>query len=308
MGVDRLWYGDKTQLNADAEAIAKAAEEYLLSEARGLGVPEPEVEEAVRSISDDASPWLQSLAGRDVGPVRASAITWRHIAAQNCHQFERARYEDRPVGDDGRTTKSVKVSDEDDVNAWIRKQSDAVVMGLIRENALWLRNAAVADRICQWRLDMSPYLRELAGLKAGKGRGRPEAGPRFPSGMLHEAFLTIEREHQHQRNLWCAVREGAGSAPLLELGAEWWRQLHGWDRVTVAAWERKAGSALFQLTPEQAVKHLASHLVIVRDANDDRTRWVTIDDNGWPRAAAVALCAARCRVSKGWLLKRIREK
>jgi len=298
-------------LTAEAAAISAAAEAYLRSERRGFNMPEPEVEAAVRAIPDDAPVWLQTLAGRGITNIRASAIAWRHIAAGNCHSFEREKYEDRPV--DENTTKTIKVEDEDAINTWIRTQPDAVVMALIRENALWLRNAAVADRICRWRLQTldgdtvaQAFLRQLAGHQSRKGH--PQAGPRFPSLQLRQAIEAVEADRGTERELWLKVREESDAkATLLGIGETWWWRKHGWDAARVAWWKDNGRRSL-KLTGDQAVMHLGRHLVIVRDTNDDR--WVVIDDEGWPRAVAVALLAARWKVSKGWVLKKlaVREK
>ena len=62
MLVDRLWYLNKARLRPEAAAVAEAVERYLLSERKGLNVPEPEVEEAVAGIADDATPTCSDSA------------------------------------------------------------------------------------------------------------------------------------------------------------------------------------------------------------------------------------------------------
>jgi hypothetical protein len=169
----------------------------------------------------------------------------------------------------------------------------------------------VADRVCQWRLALvngdgaGAYLAQLAGATARAGR--PAAGPRFPAASIRGALEAVEAERRAEAETWRTVRGAlGGKATLLDVGAAWWRRVHGWDSDVMTAWERERGWSLPELTKDQLVMHLGGHLVVVRDVNDDRSRWVTIDDDGWPRGAAVALLAARWKVSKGWVVKAAR--
>jgi hypothetical protein len=308
MLVDTLWYLDKTRLRPEAEAVAEAVESYLLSERKGLNVPEREVEEAVAGIADDADPELLLLRYGLTGPLRASSFTWRLISANNCHRFDRRREKDIRLGK-GRT-KTVTGKEEHPVSRWIRTLADDVVMALIREHPLWLRNAAVADRICKWRIDLlgddlvaRESARQLLEYLAGGGhgrRGRPSIGPRFPARDLWTSVKAVEAHRRAERQTWLRVREGArANATLLRLGEAFWQRVHGWDPDSIKALGRNA----FTLTNEQVVMHLGHLLVIVRDPKNTPGRWVAIDDEGWPRASTIALLAARWKVEKGWILK-----
>ena len=307
MPFDALWYLDKTKLRPEAEAVARAVDDYLLSEKKGLNVPEPEVEEAIAEIVDDADPELLRLRDGLTGSVRASRFTWRQISAQNCHRYERRKTKDIKLGPN--RTKTVTAKEEHPINRWIRALPDDVAMALIREHPQWLRNAAVADRICKWRIDIlgddstakeaaKRFLEQLAGGGHGR-RGRPTIGPKYPARDLWNAVKTVEANRLTDRKVWLRVREEAGARlGLLALGKVFWWRVNGWDANSI----RASGRDL-DLTDDQAVMHLGRLLVIVRDTKNDRGRWVTIDDEGWPRASAIALLSARWKVEKGWILK-----
>lgn len=324
-----LWYRDKATLAPDAARLEKAVEEYLRSERNGLNVPEPDVEDAVRAIPAEAPFELRMLAGTDPDDgVRAAPITCRHMAAWNCERFDRKRTESRPLSPEeaqergldpsGDSWADFTVAEEHPVTSWIRTLSDSVVIALIRENPYWLRNAAIADRIFRWRRDLldgsnlaahqvaKACLDQLAGHSVR--RGRPSVGPQFSAEALREAFETVEARMRQDREAWLAVREEhSDKASLLTIGAAFLRRCPGWDSPEAEQWQSQAGyRVLGNLTPDQTVQHLARHLLIVHDTNDDKGRWVVIDDDGWPRAAAVALLAARWKTSKGWVLKTTR--
>jgi hypothetical protein len=273
-----------------------------------VNVLEPEVEEAVACIADDADPELLRLRDGLAGSLNASSFTWRQIAAMNCHRFDRKREKNVPLGA-GRT-KTVTAKEEHPVNRWIRTLSGDVVLAMVRESPLWLRNGAVADRICRWCIDLvghdptaskaaRQFLERLAGGGHGR-RGRPTIGPRFPARDLWGAVEAVEAQRRAERDTWLLVRrEASAKTTLLSLGEVFWRRVHGWDSATIKGLERH----LPNLTKDQVVMHLAQHLVIVRDTKNDPSRWVVIDDKGWPRASAIALLAARWDVEKGWILK-----
>jgi hypothetical protein len=310
--VDRLWYRSRAELNAEASAVARAVDDYLLEESNGLNVPDPKVGKAVAAIADTADAEVLRLRDGLKGLLRASPFTWRLISAQNCHLYERRRTKDLKLGPN--RTKTVTAKEEHPVNRWLRTLSDDVVMAFIREHPQWLRNAAVADRICQWRIDLlsnDPTKREsarqllehLAGRSDGR-RGRPSTGPRFPARDLGGAVEEVEAQQRIKRETWLRVREEMGAKiSLLKLGEVFWQRVHGWDLDSSKEW----GLAL---TRDQAVMHLGRHLVIITQRSGDEIRWVAIDDDGWPRASAVAWLAARWKVSKGWVLKKLahREK
>ena len=98
--------------------------------------------------------------------------------------------------------------------------------------------------------------------------------------------------------MWLRVRGTSNAKTLLRLGEVFWQRVHGWDTDTIKALGRNLA-----LTPDQVVMHLGQLLVIVRDSKNDKSRWVTIDDEGWPRASTVAYLAARWKVERGWILK-----
>lgn len=305
---DPLWYLDQAKLRPEAEALVGAVDDYLLSERKGLNVPDPEVEEAVAAIADDADPELLRLRDGLTGSLRASAFTWRQISAQNCHRYDRRRTKDVKLGPN--RTKTVTAKEEHPVNAWIRALSDAVVMALIREHPQWLRNAGVADRICKWRIDLladdpkiSEPARGLLEQLAGRGfgrRGRPNRGPRFPRRDLWNAVVVTEARQRVHHETWLRVRaEADDNTGLLRLGSVFWWRAHGWTEETLKPFGRDFGT----LTDDQIMMHLGQHLVIVRDTKNDRSRWVVIDDEGWPRASAIALLASRWKVERGWILK-----
>jgi hypothetical protein len=269
---DRLWYRRRGVMHPWAAHVACAGEDYLRSERTSLNVPAPEVEEQVQALATGAAPALQWLR----------TIEWRHVCAINCDRFD----------------------SEHPITNWIRTLSDSAVMALIRENSYWLRNAALADRICRRRLDLltgddtaRAFLGQL--LSPGSrpsGRHRPTSGPQFAPSMLCAALEMAQAQARADQVLWGGVREAATDhATWREVGAAFLRRVDGGDAPYV-----------LRLTSRQVISHLGRHLVIVRPANEDRTRWVCIDDPGWPRASAVALLAARWKVSKGWMLKKLR--
>jgi hypothetical protein len=229
------------------------------------------VEQQVEQIPPEAPPalhWLRIIIGR-------------HVCAFNCHQFDQGH----------------------PVTRWIGMLSDPVVMALIRENAYWLRNGAVTDRICRRRLELltgdataRAFLGQLLSASPQPSkRHRPTSGPRFASSILREALETAEAQAREDQALWRRVREaGPDSVTLGEVGEAFLRRQYGRDAPDAP-----------RSTPAQVTKHLGRHRVLVRPVNDDRTRWVCIDDPGWPRASVVALVAARWRVSKGWMLKKV---
>jgi hypothetical protein len=194
---------------------------------------------------------------------------------------------------------------------WIREQSDTFVVALIREHPMWLRNPAVADRVSLWRYKMvseddeaaSRWLKHIASRYVLTGsRGRPTRGPRHPVEVLRITMDAVLKQRRRERDVWLTARQGIDSSSLLEVGQAFWRQLNGWTREHVSRSGRRW--AIPSLEREPLIQHLSRNLVIVRDTSDDETRWVVIDDDGWPRAAAVSLLAARWKVSKGWVLKK----
>jgi hypothetical protein len=316
MAHDRLWY-DRRELTPTARAVLAATDAYLQEQRRGLNLPDPAVEAAVAAIPEDAPPEVLRLAGIG-GGIRAAGITWRHIEAQNAHRnHHRERQEDRRLSPEearahgldpnGEHSMTVMVADADPVTAWLQGQSDAVVLGLISENPLWLRSPAIADRVCRWRCQLlasdlpawesaRANLDQLAGRRGA--RGRPAAGPAAAPADIRAAVTRVEAQNRAERETWGRVREELpDGAALTEVGRAWLLRLWDWDAHPRLR-EQK-------IRPEHVTAHLVRHLVIVGTSRGTTRRWIVIDDNGWPRVAAVALLAARWDVSPAWVLKRL---
>ena len=234
-------------------------------------------------------------------------IRWRHMVAEHCHLFERRRVESRPIPGEPDKTIDVEAAPEHPVNTWLRSLSDSVIMGLIRENPHWLRNAAVADRICARRFallkgnaDARKLLRQLTiSSVVGAARGRP-SGPRAAAPARQGAMSRYEKEARGTRAAWLGLRADNPGVGLIELGRRTLRRLDGWDSPEVEEWSaRRRFDPYRKLTEPQLLMHLGQLLLVVKDRDDKD--YVVIDEEAWPRAEALALLSARWQVSRRWI-------
>jgi hypothetical protein len=303
---DPLWYyKHRDGFLPFAVRLIAACEKQLAFEAEIFHtLPEPEVEEATQLIPDDpnADAWdeMQMFRG----------ILARHGVATACHTYPRRRMGDVPVEGRSDMTKTVELEPEHPVNAWLRSVSDEVILGLIRENPLWLRSPAIADRLAQHRERLNRgdrnsrrFLQRLASPSPVPGRGRP-SGPRIVSAasVRQWALSNYERQARDVRTVWLTLRAENPDDRLGDLGRRFVQHLKGWrDPEALERWTKRMRRPppFSELTEPQLLRHFADALPIVKDRDDKN--YVRIDEDTWPRARSLALLAARWRVSKRWL-------
>lgn len=234
---------------------------------------------------------------------------YRHGVAESSHGFERRRLESK---DD--QSIAVEVRPEHHINIWIASLSDAVVLALIRENPHWLRNAAVADRLCAWRQDLArgdrrkaearALLKQLAEPTAPAARRGARPYSRVAAEARREVIDSIEADARKIRSEWLHIRANNPEAELAALGALFLRRLNGWAAPDPSIYSPESkvarGATLDpQWDEPQLLWRLAEQLLIVKDR--DNKNYVVIDEGTWPRSRALALVSERWRVSKRWL-------
>jgi hypothetical protein len=168
--------------------------------------------------------------------------------------------------------------------------SHSEIKALIRDNPKWFQVPEVGSRLTEIyanRKERSAFFRGLGGVTDAKHR----PAPRYDRKALRETLKEQESKARRLKESWDRIANSYSQETILELGQRLYEQLEGKPpkRPTV-----------------QDVKEYLAGLGVVVESRDGH-RPVTIGDDGWPRAIALACLSKELGQTRRAILAAIRK-